>query len=116
MWNGDLGLADDLIADGLVVHLTRGALGDPAALRDARAVAPWVARIRGQYARLTYTTAAGPFVDIDARVVSASWFADGIDSAGQPFRKARARPPPLRRARQDHRVLDDRNIDVPLPA
>jgi hypothetical protein len=88
MWNGELALADEIIADGFVVHIRRSALGDPAQLRDARAVAPWVARVRAQYTTITYTTATGPFVDVDAARVTTPWFADGVDREGRPFRKA----------------------------
>ncbi len=97
MWNGDLARAGVIIADGFRANLTSTAITDPAQLRDARAVAAWVARIRGRYGRLVYTTVAGPFVDLAQGVVSSPWFADGIyagrtgvpaDVEGRAFRKA----------------------------
>jgi hypothetical protein len=89
MWNGELDLAAAIIADGFTIHLTAPArvFGSPETLRDARAVAAWVAKVRGAYARLVYSTTAGPFVDLERGVVASPWAVDGVD-AGRAFRKA----------------------------
>jgi ketosteroid isomerase-like protein len=89
LWNGNLALAGDLIADGFVAHLSADAPGSPEELRDARAVAQWVKVIRDRVEGLAYTTEVGPFGDGD--LVAGHWRASarkkGADGKMQPYEK-----------------------------
>ena len=90
MWNGNLALAQDIIADGFVAHLTADALPPPEQIRDARSVALWVELIRGRGVDLSYSVEVGPIADGDLvvgywRLVGFRRAADG--SALLPFVK-----------------------------
>lgn len=78
MWNGDLPLAHDIIADGFYAHLSNTLTADPATLRNAVEVEKWVVRVRSRYAKLVYATHAGPFVDVTAQTVTCYWKARGV--------------------------------------
>jgi hypothetical protein len=90
MWNGNLALADDIIADGFVAHLTADAVSFPQEIRDARSVALWVEFIRGRGVDLAYSVELGPIADGDLvvgywRLVGFRKAADG--GALVPFEK-----------------------------
>jgi hypothetical protein len=90
MWNGSLALADDIIADGFVAHLTGDAVTPPEGIRDADSVALWVAFIRERGANLSYTVELGPIVDGD--LVVGFWRLAGMrkfqkGESAQPFEK-----------------------------
>lgn len=78
MWNGELPLAHDIIADGFYAHLSNTLTADPATLRNAVEVEKWVVRVRSRYAKLVYATHAGPFVDVTAQTVTCYWKARGV--------------------------------------
>lgn len=78
MWNGELSLARDIIADGFYAHLSNTHTADPATLRNAVEVEKWVIRVRNKYAKLVYATQAGPFVDVTAQTVTCYWKAHGV--------------------------------------
>ena len=84
MWNGDLTIANDIIAEGFVAHLTADALPPPQDVRDADSVARWVAFIRARGSNLSYTVELGPIVDAD--LVVGYWRLTGNrkTSAGSP--------------------------------
>jgi hypothetical protein len=63
LWSGNLALADELIADGFVLHTTGNSPGSPTEIGDARSFARWVAAIQDRYRALSYTTELGPLVD-----------------------------------------------------
>ena len=90
MWNGNLAIANDIIADGFVAHLTGDALPPPEEIRDAASVARWVAFIRKRGSNLSYTVELGPIVDAD--LVVAYWRLAGMrpgpdGSSELPFEK-----------------------------
>ncbi len=90
MWNGNLALADDIIADGFVAHLTADALSPPEQIRDARSVALWVGLIRGRGVDLAYSVELGPITDGD--LVVGYWRLVGFRKAADsgallPFEK-----------------------------
>jgi hypothetical protein len=97
MWNGDPALAEKIVAPGFWAHTTLEVAIDPREVRDAAAVAGWVRSFRQGFERLVYTTAEGPFVDVERGVIMCNWFVDGVyagrtnrpgDVAGAVFRKA----------------------------
>jgi hypothetical protein len=90
MWNGNLAIASDIIADGFVAHLTGDAITPLEDIRDAASVARWVASIRKRGSSLSYTVELGPIVDAD--LVVAYWRLVGMrqgpdGSSEHPFEK-----------------------------
>jgi len=90
MWNGNLAIANDIIAEGFVAHLTGDALPLEEDVRDAASVARWVASIRRRGSNLSYIVELGPMVDGD--FVVAYWRLTGVrqgpdGSSQQPFEK-----------------------------
>jgi hypothetical protein len=90
MWNGNLAIANDIIADGFVAHLTGDAPPPLEDIRDPASVARWVASIRKRGSHLTYTVELGPIVDAD--LVVAYWHLVGMrqgpdGGSEQPFEK-----------------------------
>jgi hypothetical protein len=65
MWNGRLELAQQIIAEPFVAHLTADALAPPQAIRDPQTVAAWVAFIRSRGVNLSYQVEVGPIVQDD---------------------------------------------------
>jgi hypothetical protein len=76
MWNGNLAIANDIIADGFVAHLTGDAPPPLEDIRDPASVARWVAAIRKRGSNLSYTVELGPIVDAD--LVVAYWHLVGM--------------------------------------
>ncbi|SHM13429.1 hypothetical protein [Mucilaginibacter sp. OK098] len=94
MWNGDLSITKNIIAEGLKVHLTAAARYDPNNIVDGSGVKEMVSSIRNKYRYLKYKTLAGPFVDVQQQVVTAHWEAQIVfdgrselpnDIAGETF-------------------------------
>ena len=90
MWNGDLALANEIISDGFVAHLTADAVSPPEEIRDARTVAGWVSFIRGRGIDLIYTVEVGPISDGD--LVVGYWRLSGMrptpdGGSPQPFER-----------------------------
>jgi hypothetical protein len=95
MWNGEVELANAIIADGFYAHLTSRRLMDPDQIRDPSAVMDWVRKVRASFESIHYDTNLAVIVDGD--VIAARWIATGIyagrtgrpgDVAGRPFRIA----------------------------
>jgi hypothetical protein len=89
MWNGNLDVAEQIIAERFVAHLTADAVEPPEHLCDARTVASWVAHIRGRGIDMTYSVEVGPLVDAD--LVVGYWRLSGFrptnDGPPLPFEK-----------------------------
>ena len=88
MWNGDLRMAQEIIADRFKAHLSAEAVVPPVEARDPASVAAWVTHVRSRSQRLTYHVVLGPMVDSD-KVIS-YWQAVGHarplgSDAVQPF-------------------------------
>lgn len=65
MWNGQLALADQILAPGFKAHLTADATPAPSPVIDPRTAKDWIATIRAKYETLTYDVVMGPFRDGD---------------------------------------------------
>ena len=76
MWNGELQIAREIIAEGFSVHLTADAVPPSEPIRDAPSVARWVAAIRERGIDLSYAIELGPLVDGD--LVTAYWRLTGL--------------------------------------
>jgi hypothetical protein len=95
MWNGEVELANAIIAEGFHAHLTSKKLVDPKEMRDPSPVMDWVRRVRASFESIHYETNLAVIVDGD--LIAARWFATGVhagrtgrpnDVAGRPFRLA----------------------------
>lgn len=75
MWNGELDIADEIIADGFVAHLTADSLKPPAEVHDAQTVCGWINTVRSRIGEMFYSIEVGPLVD-DYKVF-AYWQATG---------------------------------------
>ena len=62
MWNGELELLEDIIADDFIVHLAEGSSQRQLAMRDASAARAWVDAIRSRNDAMTYRPKGGPLV------------------------------------------------------
>ncbi|MFI6602469.1 hypothetical protein ACIBHX_39980 [Nonomuraea sp. NPDC050536] len=65
LWNGDLSLAERIIADRLTVHSHAAApVGDPDSVTDRHGLVEWIGQVRASLGPdLTYHTSVGPFLD-----------------------------------------------------
>ncbi len=77
MWNGDLRIADEIIAPRFKAHLSAEAGLAAIEAKDPAGVANWVAQTRSRSRRLSYHVTLGPMVDNDKIV--AYWQAVGCD-------------------------------------
>ena len=75
MWNGDLRIADEIIAPRFKAHLSADAGLALVEAKDPAGVANWVAQTRSRSRQLTYHVTLGPMVDNDK--VVAYWQAVG---------------------------------------
>lgn len=82
MWNGELDLAETVIAPKLTVHLPQYGMPPAASVHDPASMAHWIGLFRGSYSRATFTCALGPFVVGDT-MVSRFWFS-GVWAGGRP--------------------------------
>ncbi|MDO4637314.1 MAG: hypothetical protein Q4B13_07185 [Lautropia sp.] len=72
MWNGQLALADQILAPGFKAHLTANATPAPSPVIDPRTAKDWIATIRAKYETLTYDVVMGPFRAIGCAPTGAS--------------------------------------------
>jgi SnoaL-like domain len=89
MWNGQLEISDEIIAEKFVAHLSADAAPPPQPVHDARSLREWIVAIRSRTTQMIYRVEVGPLVDGD-RVV-AYWRATGalttVDGRNMPFAK-----------------------------
>ncbi|MDO4643440.1 MAG: nuclear transport factor 2 family protein [Cardiobacteriaceae bacterium] len=71
MWNGELAIADALLAPTFTAHLTADSTPPPAAVLNPLTAKAWIATIRAKYESLNYEVVLGPFRDGD--MISAYW-------------------------------------------
>jgi len=62
-WNGDLDLADEVVAEGIVLHATLLDGRDPARINDAEKFAEWVGSLRQAIPDLVFETVVGPICE-----------------------------------------------------
>lgn len=88
LWNGDLGLADEVIAQRVVLHTTLLDGRDPAAIDDPQAFAQWVGSLREAIPDLAFETVAGPVSDTTGpdgeSIVAGHWRATGTYQGAFP--------------------------------
>ncbi len=92
VWNGNLALAQEIIAPGFVIHQV-GAAGplDPAEFRGPTGLAKLVGMGRGPFADLRFTVEVGPIVD--GAMMAARWTGRGTYRGGIPGATAPAGTP-----------------------
>lgn len=78
MWNGSPEIALEMAASPFVLHLPSADETDDKTVSSPRAVMEWVARSRAKYTRITFSTEAGPFVDVKAGIVAGPWIAEVV--------------------------------------
>lgn len=82
LWNGDLAVADDLLADGLRVNSPRlSPAVDPSQIRDRAGAVALIGGVQAM-ATLRYETVVGPIGDGD--LVTGAWAFTGTYNGGMP--------------------------------
>jgi hypothetical protein len=61
MWNGELEIAEAIIADKLTVHIPRFGMPDPSMVHDPGSMAAWIGAFRGSFSEARFTCDLGPF-------------------------------------------------------
>ncbi|WP_458040860.1 MULTISPECIES: ester cyclase [Bacteria] len=87
MWNGDLDIAGDIIAEDNRVHAAMFDGGDGSAVGGVSGMKDLVAQMRALMSDLTFSVEVGPIVDTDhivVRWVDAGHYGGGIPGAGAP--------------------------------
>lgn len=87
MWNGDLDIAGDIIAEDNRVHAAMFDGGDGSAVGGVSGMKDLVAQMRALMSDLTFSVEVGPIVDTDhivVRWVAAGHYGGGIPGAGAP--------------------------------
>jgi hypothetical protein len=79
MWNGELEISDEIIAQSFVAHSTADAMTPPEDICDARTVRGWIQAIRSRLSGMTYRVEVGPLVD--GNIVAAYWRVAGTLAA-----------------------------------
>ncbi len=82
MWNGDLGLANEIVAPGCVVHQAPFGPGEPPVFRGPDGVARMVEMGRAPFAGLAFTAEVGPLAD--GAFVCGRWLGRGAYRGGIP--------------------------------
>lgn len=61
MWNGELEIAQKIIAPKLTVHLPKFGMPAPSNVHDPGTMAGWIATFRGSFSTATFSCDLGPF-------------------------------------------------------
>ena len=69
MWNGNLDVADEIISENFVAHLTADAMPPPQEIKNPATVKLWVGKIRSSASSLKYEIIQGPIVQNDIMAV-----------------------------------------------
>jgi hypothetical protein len=69
MWNGDLHVADEIISENFIAHLTADSMQPPQEIRNPATVKLWVGKIRSSASSLKYEVIQGPIVQNDMMAV-----------------------------------------------
>ena len=87
LWNGDLEIADDIIAEANRVHAAMFDGGDGSAVGGVSGMKSLVAQMRSLMSDLTFSVEVGPLVDADhvvVRWVATGHYGGGVPGAGAP--------------------------------
>jgi hypothetical protein len=82
MWNGELDLAEEIIAPALTVHLPQVGMPPAATVHDPKTMAAWIGMFRGSYSQAHFQCELGPFADGE-HIVSRFRFT-GVWAGGRP--------------------------------
>ena len=82
LWNGDLGIADQIIASDFVAHAAPLTGTGPDEIRGREALKGWISGIHAVLPDLSFVIEAGPITDDEHLVVR--WKAQGIYRGGFP--------------------------------
>jgi predicted ester cyclase len=88
LWNGDLGIADQIIAEDFVAHAAPITGTGPDEVRGREALKGWISGIHAVLGDLTFAIDVGPITDEENLVVR--WKADGTYRGGFPGASAEA--------------------------
>ena len=123
LWNGDLGIADQIIAGDFVAHAAPLTGTGPDEIRGREALKGWISGIHAVLPDLTFVIEVGPITGDEHLIVR--WKAQGTYRGGFPRRAGRGHWParqlhrcrhPARRRRQARRVLGQHRQPAVLPA
>ena len=87
LWNGDLGLADQIIAEDFVAHAAPLTGSGPDQIRGRDALRQWIGGIHSVLPDLAFVIEVGPITDDEHLVVR--WKAHGRYAGGFPARQPR---------------------------
>jgi predicted ester cyclase len=82
LWNGDLGVADEIIAEDFAAHAAPLTGTGPDEIRGREALKGWISGIHAVLPDLTFTIDVGPITDDEHLVVR--WKAHGTYRGGFP--------------------------------
>ncbi len=96
-WNGDLDLADEVVAEGIVLHATLLDGRASATINDPETFAEWVGGLRQAIPDLEFETVVGPISEpvgpADGTIIAGHWRASGTYAGGFPGATAEAGTP-----------------------
>ena len=97
LWNGDLALADKVVAEDIVLHATLLDGQDPATINDPKKFAEWVGSLRQAIPDLVFETVVGPISEpaepTAGIMIAGHWRATGTYQGGFPGATAAAGTP-----------------------
>jgi hypothetical protein len=73
MWNGNLDIAQSIIASNFVAHFNPMGVIGPEAVHDPDSVAAWIAQSRAPFTEFRFTVEAGPAIDNANNLVAGRW-------------------------------------------
>lgn len=88
MWNGDLSLASDIVAEGCIVHQAPFGAGEPMEFRGPEGIARMVEMGRAPFDEFSVKTEVGPLAE--GALVAARWAGSGRYRGGLPGATAAA--------------------------
>jgi len=107
LWNGDLSIAEQIIAPDYTLHMTPIGGGDLSAYAGPAGMAAWVGQLHACFKPFTFTVQVGPLIQED--LIAGRWLAQGTYVGGFPG--AQAQPgAPIRFAGADFLRIVDRKI------
>lgn len=95
LWNGDIEVADEIIAPGVRLWYNGRSAIDASHIRDAATMKVWVTRFRTTFDDMTFSSDFGPLVDGEFYTIR--WFLNAVykgttgfpeDVPGTPFTRA----------------------------
>lgn len=81
LWNGDLAIADEIIASGFVAHFAPAG-NSPNEVRGPQELTEWIGQITAAFTDFSVTTTVGPLADGD--LLAGRWIIQGVYQGGIP--------------------------------